>query len=143
MKINRITFIILIVSVVGISFAATAHSGVSKNSAVTTQDDDVKEVKVNKTIHDFGTFSATDGPKTATFVITNNTEAPILITNARASCGCTAPNWTKTPIEPEQTGTVTAQFDPKAQSGPFDKTITIYTNSTPDRIIVHIKGVVE
>ena len=131
---NFYKFAFIVLAFAGISFVAAA--------SVTIPDDN-KEVTVDKTVHDFGTINSTDGAKSATFVITNKTDAPILITSARASCGCTAPDWTKTPIEPGKTGTVTAKFDPKNQSGPFEKTITIYTNSTPDPITVRITGVVQ
>ncbi|MDR2682960.1 MAG: DUF1573 domain-containing protein [Dysgonamonadaceae bacterium] len=104
---------------------------------------DGKTIVVDKTTHDFGIITEDGGAKSATFVITNRTDAPILITNARASCGCTTPDWTKTPIEPGKTGTITAKYDPKGRPGPFDKTVTIYTNSTPDRITVHITGTVQ
>ena len=139
---NFYKFAFIILAIMGISFVAAAPSGTSKDASTTLQDDN-NVITVDRTVHDFGTFAATDGPKSATFVITNNTSAPILITSARASCGCTAPDWTKTPIEPGTTGTVTAKYDPRNQSGPFDKTITIYTNSTPDRITVRIKGTVQ
>ncbi|MDR2806417.1 MAG: DUF1573 domain-containing protein [Dysgonamonadaceae bacterium] len=142
MRIKKLyQFVWLIPALVGISFISAASSGES-NVAVVMQSD--KVVTVDKTTHDFGTIAEDGGPKSATFVVINKTDAPILITNARKSCGCTSdPVWTKTPIEPGKTGTVTMQFDPKGRPGPFDKTVTIYTNSTPDRITVHITGTVQ
>ena len=139
---NFYKFGFIVLAVAGISFVAAAPSSASKDATATIQDDN-KAITVDKVLHDFGTISGAGGPQSATFVITNNTDVPVLITNARASCGCTAPDWTKTPIEPGKTGTVTAKYDPKNQSGPFEKTITISTNSIPDRITVRIKGIVE
>ena len=139
---NFYKFGFAILALAGISFVAAAPSGASTDAAATIQDD-TKVVTVDKQVHDFGTITETDGPQSATFVLTNNTDAPMLITSARPSCGCTASDWTKTPIEPGKTGTVTAKYEPKGQTGPFEKTVTIYTNSTPDRITVRIKGVVQ
>ena len=139
---NSFKFAFLTLALAGIGLVAVASSGISKDAVATIQDD-TPLITVDKTVHDFGTMTQNDGLQKATFVITNNTNEPILITNARPSCGCTASNWTKTPIEPGGTGTVTGEFNPKNQSGPFEKTITIYTNSTPDRITVRIKGVVQ
>ena len=139
---NFYKFAFVILVFMGISFVAAAPSGASKDAAATIQDDN-KVITVDKTLHDFGTINSADGPKSATFVVTNNTDTPILITSARASCGCTAPDWTKTPIEPGKTCNVIAKYDPRNQLGPFEKTITIYTSSTPDRITVRITGVVE
>ena len=144
MKIKNFSkFACIVFALAGICFLAAAPSGVSKDAAVTIQDDTNDLITVDKQIHDFGTFPASDGSKSATFVVTNKTAGPILITGARPSCGCTASDWTKTPIEPGKTGTVTATYDPKNQTGPFEKTVTIYTNSIPDRITVRIKGVVQ
>jgi hypothetical protein len=100
-------------------------------------------VVVDKTMHNFGEIVESEGVKTARFVVTNRTDAPILIVNARTSCGCTTANWTKTPIEPGKTGVVTVQYDPAARPGPFDKTVTIYTNSTPSRMVVRVTGTVQ
>lgn len=132
--------------VVGLAFAArglmiAAPSDDLKNTAKVVQDE--KVIAVDKTAHDFGIIAEDGGPKTATFVVTNRTEGPVLITNVRASCGCTSPDWTRTPIESGKTGVITAKYDPKGRPGPFDKTITVYTNSSPERIVVHITGTVQ
>jgi predicted nuclease of predicted toxin-antitoxin system len=77
---NFYKFACIILVVAGMSFVAVAHTGASKDADVTLQDDNKQDnnkvVTVDKTVHDFGTFAATDGPKSATFVITNNTSAP-------------------------------------------------------------------
>jgi hypothetical protein len=136
----KLTLVVALLA--GINFVVAAPAGESKGTAAVTQDD--KVVTVDKTTYDLGTISEDGGPKNATFVVINKTDAPVLITNARKSCGCTSdPVWTKTPIEPGKTGTVTMNYDPKGRPGPFDKTVTIYTNSTPDRIVVHITGTVQ
>mgnify|MGYP001824248516 FL=1 len=56
------------------------------------------------TDHDFGTI--TEGEEvTKIYTFKNSGEAPLIIENVRPSCGCTAPNWTKTPIPVGGTGT--------------------------------------
>ncbi|MDR1527247.1 MAG: DUF1573 domain-containing protein [Dysgonamonadaceae bacterium] len=139
---NLYKFAFIIPLLGGMSFMAAASSGdYSQDPTAVMQGE--KVIVVDKTTHDFGIITEDGGPKIATFVVTNKTDAPILITNARPSCGCATPDWTKTPIEPGKTGVVTAKYDPKNRPGPFDKTVTIYTNSTPDRIVVHITGTVQ
>ncbi len=61
------------------------------------------------------------------FSFVNNTKETILITNVRPACGCTAANYTKTPIKPGEKGMVAATFDAKSPA-PFHKTVTIMTN---------------
>jgi hypothetical protein len=101
------------------------------------------EITLNKTIHDFGVVKQNGGNVSATFIITNNTKAPVILTNVVASCGCTTPQWTKEPIEPGKTGEVIATYNPKGRPGPFDKSITILTTGNPERLIARIKGTVE
>ena len=101
------------------------------------------EITVDKTIHDFGKISENGGDVSATFLITNNTKAPIVLTNVTTSCGCTSPEWTKEPIRPGSSGKVIATFNPINHPGTFDKSVTITTSSYPERLSVRIKGVVE
>lgn len=61
------------------------------------------------------------------FVFTNVGNEPLLITNAKGSCGCTVPEWPKEPIRPGQTGVIKIKYD-TSRSGPISKTVTITTN---------------
>lgn len=101
------------------------------------------EITINKTLHDFGVVKQNGGNISATFIVTNNTKTPVILTNVVASCGCTTPQWTKEPIEPGKTGEVIATYNPQGRPGPFDKSITIATTGNPERIIARIKGTVE
>ena len=138
---NFYKFALIIPAIAGMSFMAFAPANNSQDAQKGMQDE--KLVTVNKTIHDFGTITENGGSVSATFVVTNNTDASIVLTNVRASCGCTTPAWTKEPIEPGNTGTVTATYDPKGRPGPFEKTVTITTNGNPERLMVRIKGTVQ
>ena len=101
------------------------------------------EVTIDKIVHDFESVSESGEPVEATFTITNNSKAPILLTNVSATCGCTTPEWTKEPIEAGKTGKVTATFNPKGTSGPINKTVTILTSGNPNRFSVRLTGTVE
>ena len=63
-------------------------------------------IAVDNAVHDFGKFKEADGNVTHTFVITNQGDAPLVITRVIASCGCTTPVWTKEPIAPGKTGKI-------------------------------------
>ena len=101
------------------------------------------KITVDKTLHDFGTITEEGGKVSTTFTIRNNMEEPILITQVRASCGCTTPAWTKEPIEPGKTGEIEVTYNPKNRIAPFNKSVTVTTNGDPEKIILRIKGVVE
>ena len=101
------------------------------------------EITVDKTVHDFGTITQDADSVKATFTFTNNSKAPILITNVAPTCGCTTGEWTKEPISPGKTGSVVAIYNPKNRPGPFDKSVVIITSGNPNRFVVRIKGTVE
>jgi len=140
MKKKFITFALIIIALAGIFFLAGVPNFSTKANGKNFWSKTEDTITVDKTIHDFGTIKENGGKVSATFIVTNNTKAPILITYVSPSCGCTVPSWTKDPIEPGNTGTVTATFNPMDRPGAFDKTITILTNGNPERIIVRIKG---
>ena len=67
----------------------------------------------------------------------------MVVHNVKASCGCTTPEWTKTPVLPGKSGTIKATFDPQNRPGNFNKTITVYSNSSTENEILRITGLVK
>jgi hypothetical protein len=98
------------------------------------------KMQVAATEHDFGTFKEEAGRQTFDFIVTNTGTDPLVIQNVVASCGCTTPEWTKQPIPAGGRGKVTAIYDPKDRPGPFNKTLSVYTNSKPEVVVLTIKG---
>lgn len=98
------------------------------------------KMKVSETEHDFGKFKEEAGRQTYDFTITNTGTDPLVIQNVVASCGCTTPDWTRQPIPAGGTGKVTAIYDPKDRPGPFNKTLSVYSNSKPEVVVLIIKG---
>lgn len=98
-------------------------------------------INVDKETHDYGQVTyAGDGQ--CTFKITNTGTTDLLITEARGSCGCTVPTYTKEPIAPGQSTTITVNYDTKRE-GDFAKTVTIMSNATNEPVkVVKIKGTV-
>ena len=93
-----------------------------------------------KTEHDFGKINEADGRVSTVFEFKNEGMAPLILSNVRASCGCTTPTWTKEPIEPGQTGSITVTYNPNGRPGRFQKTVTITSNATEPTKRVYIKG---
>ena len=58
------------------------------------------QIKFDKTEYDFGTFSEDAPVQKCVFTFTNVGDKPLVINQAAASCGCTIPTYTKTPIKP-------------------------------------------
>lgn len=83
----------------------------------------VQNIKFDKEVHDFGTI-VQNKPVNYSFSFTNADKKPVVIESATASCGCTTPDWTKTPVKPGKKGAVKAEFN-AAALGTFEKIITI------------------
>lgn len=97
-------------------------------------------VSVDKTIHDFGDIFTDQGSVECTFTFTNISDKPILLLQAVSSCGCTTTEWTREPVQPGKTGTVSAEFDNNDGPYPFDKTVTVYVSDLKTPIVLHIRG---
>lgn len=99
------------------------------------------EIKFDKTVHNFGTFSEKTPVQTAFFAFTNIGKAPLIINQAIASCGCTIPSYTKEPIMPGEKGTVKVTYNGKGKfPGHFKKSITIRTNGKVEMVRLYIEG---
>ena len=103
---------------------------------------DVKELGMpaftfKKEEHDFGILI--DGEKvTYSFQFTNSGDAPLIISNAKGSCGCTVPNYPKEPIAPGATASIDVTFDSKGRTGKQSKAVTITANTNPNRKVIRI-----
>ncbi len=97
-------------------------------------------MKISEQEHNFGTFKEEAGPQKYDFTLANTGNAPLVIQNIVASCGCTTPEWTKQPIAAGEKGKITAIYDPRDRPGKFQKSLTVYTNSKPEVQVLLIKG---
>ena len=80
-------------------------------------------------------------PKPIVFEFKNTGKATVIVTNVQGSCGCTATDYTKTPIAPGKSGTVTATYN-AANAGAFTKTVSVTTNAETTVKVLTIKGTV-
>jgi len=87
---------------------------------------------------DYGTIEHNaDGARK--FVFTNNGTEPLLIKNAKGSCGCTVPTWPREAIAPGTTAEIGVKYATN-RVGKFTKTITLTTNASKKPVILTIKG---
>ncbi len=97
-------------------------------------------ISFEKVVHDFGQIKEVDGKVEYKFMFTNTGDSPLIITNVKASCGCTSPTWTEKPVMPGQKGYVSAVFDPINRPGKFNKSIFVETNTPKSRDLLRITG---
>ena len=99
------------------------------------------EIKFDKLTHDFGTFSEKSPVVSCTFTFTNVGESPLIINQAVASCGCTVPEYTKTPIQPGEKGEIKVTYNGTGKfPGHFKKSITVRTNGAVEMTRLYIEG---
>ena len=72
-------------------------------------------------------------------VFTNKGTEPLIVKNARGSCGCTVPTWPKEPIMPGETGVIEIRYDTQ-RVGSINKTVSIQTNEGEEEIRLIVKG---
>src|SRR5574344_1280182 len=99
------------------------------------------EIKFDKVSYNFGTFAENNATQNTTFTFTNVGNAPLVINQAIASCGCTVPKYTKHPIMPGQKGEISVTYYGKGKfPGYFKKTITIRSNGKIEMTRLYIEG---
>lgn len=96
----------------------------------------------NETIHNFGTFHENDGKQSCQFVITNAGDSVMVITQVKSTCGCTVASHPTDPIAPGESDHIDITYTPTGRPGPFEKDVWVYTNTSPNRTRLTIKGVV-
>lgn len=102
------------------------------------------EIKFDKKTHDFGKFSEENAEVSCEFKFTNIGDAPLVIHQAVASCGCTIPECTQEPIMPGKTGVIKVTYNGKGRyPGHFKKSITVRTNAKTEMVRLYIEGDME
>lgn len=97
--------------------------------------------KFEEEIFDFGDIP--EGPQvTHEFKFKNIGKEPLVLSNVKASCGCTTPNWPKEPVLPGKEAAITATYNTQGRVGPFTKAITITSNASEPNKVLTIKGTV-
>ena len=93
-----------------------------------------------ETEHDFGVIFEKDGKVSCAMRFVNEGDSALVVARVRPSCGCTAGDFTRTPIEPGDTGVVTLTYNPAGRPGSFSKDVFVFTNGTVRRTQLVIKG---
>lgn len=101
----------------------------------------VTSMKIDKEMHDFGKVK--EGVENhCTFVVTNTGTKPLILSDVKASCGCTTPSKPEGPIAPGKSDKIEVGFKPNGQ-GVNEKTITITANTEPRITTLKVKADVQ
>lgn len=111
------------------------------NASTVKEAADGPVMKFETSVVDYGLIEHNaDGKRE--FVLTNTGNAPLIISNAKGSCGCTVPTWPKAPIAPGESASIGVKYATN-RIGKFTKTITLTTNTEEKTKILTIKGEVK
>lgn len=132
--IKKIFLAVFVLSIALVSCKEDPAEKVKKDNAEMAKKRDY-EMKHNSPVmefstteHDFGTINEGDVVET-TFTFKNTGKSELIITNARASCGCTIPEWPKEPIMPGAEGKIKVKFNSKGKPHKQQKKVTLTTNT--------------
>lgn len=97
------------------------------------------KIRFTELEHNYGTImKGGDGKCTFTFV--NEGNEPLILSNVKASCGCTTPSYTQKPVMPGQQGSIDVKYNTNNVGG-FSKTVTVTSNAVDNpRVVLRIKG---
>jgi hypothetical protein len=124
------------------SFASAQTEPLTPAKSAAEKPASLAEITFEKDVHDFGTIEYA-GNGTYEFKFKNTGKEPLIISDAKGSCGCTVPTYPKNvPIKPGDSEVIKVTYDTK-RAGNFTKTVTIHSNAKSADKILTIKGHVE
>lgn len=152
MKLRISFFVVLVFALVALSSCkSTTKDGEGSilpsdlvNNPGSSGADNARMAKITfiKEEHDFGIIK--DGEKVFwNFRFTNTGNAPLILNRVKADCGCTVPDYPKTPIAPGEEGKIKVTFDTKGRPGRNVKKVTVLSNSERPTNVLTITAIVE
>ena len=103
-------------------------------------------IEFESSTYDFGTIQEGEKVQYA-YKFKNTGSEPLVISNAKGSCGCTVPNWPREPIAPGGTGEIMVEFDSKGKGKEGGqkqtKRVTVTANTDPANTFLTITGTVD
>ncbi len=100
------------------------------------------KIAFEKKVHEFGTIKEGDVIKHQ-FFFKNTGNEDLLIMDATATCGCTAPGFSFFPLKPGDESAITVTYNSAHKAGPQRPEITVITNAYPKKHILRLEGIVE
>lgn len=132
--------------VLALSLACAGFAAQAQTAAIQPANAQVKaagpQIQFDEMKYDFGTAKQGDVVKHV-FKFKNTGTQPLVISNIQVSCGCTTPEWTKDPVMPGKTGTITANFNTAGKMGMQNKVLTVESNSAAGNAMVSLVGEVK
>lgn len=89
----------------------------------------------------FGLIKESEGEKTVTVYVRNDSDSPLTLMRVRPTCGCTAADYYKDMFAPGDSAWIKLTYDPHMRPGLFEKGVKVHP-SLGEMIRIPITGVV-
>lgn len=136
---------ILLTCIVALALSATAQQGEKLAEERKADDQSTMEAPVSgpkmtleSTVIDYGDIEQGSEP-VRMVKFTNTGTEPLIISNAKGSCGCTVPTWPREPIAPGETSEIKVRYDTK-RLGNINKTVKLTTNDATGTYVIRVTG---
>ncbi|MDQ1097770.1 MULTISPECIES: DUF1573 domain-containing protein [Chryseobacterium] len=107
--------------------ATVQASEVSGEAAAAKSNQPLTTIALSESNFDFGKIKKGDKVEHV-YEVTNTGSNPLVISEVRPGCGCTAPDFTKEPIMPGKKGKITLHFDSSNFDGNVNKYADVFAN---------------
>jgi hypothetical protein len=98
------------------------------------------QIKFDKETHDYGKVPI-NGDGNCVFTFTNTGDEPLVLSNVRAGCGCTVPQWPREPVLPGESAEIKVRYTTLNRAHTINKTIVVTSNSlTKNTVVLRIAG---
>jgi len=125
-----------------------AQNGAASTSSDTAKADIDKadttlypQIEFDTAVFDFGTILQGEQVGTS-FTFKNTGKVDLIIQKVETSCGCTVPEYDRSPVAPGATGTIRVRFDSDNKDGAQYKTVKVKTNCKDNIFELVLKGTV-
>ena len=100
---------------------------------------ELPHIEFKATTHDFGQI-ALKSDATCEFRFSNTGKVPLVLSNVKASCGCTVPEWPKEPVLPGEEGVIKVKYTTVHRPNVINKAVIVHSNADNKQVILRIKG---
>jgi hypothetical protein len=94
-------------------------------------------ITFDKNTYDFGDLVQGE-QVTYTYKFRNTGKSMLIVSDAKATCGCTIPKWTKDPVAPGKSGEITVTFNTAGKMGKQNKVILLFSNAFNQEEKIHL-----
>lgn len=96
-------------------------------------------IEFEATVHDFGRIPL-QSDATCEFEFTNTGSVPLVLSQVKASCGCTVPEWPREPILPGEKGIIKVKYTTVNRPNVINKAVIVHSNADNNQVILRIRG---